>query len=283
MVDILKKNNFDNFLVNIEKDTKVIHCANDESFAFFAYYKYINEPQTIIIVMENLLACQNMYNKLSMMIKDNVYMYCVDEITKFTTLATSPEMESQRIFILNKLCENEPIVVVTHTMAMKRLTPTKQIFNDKCFELKVDQEKSINHIIYDLVLLGYKNVFKVTQPFEFSTRGGVLDIFSINYDKPIRIEFFDTLIESIRFFDEETQRTVKTTSSVKIIPACEFLIDSLDDGVNNILSFAKKQISECKNNIKLETAINEDINSIKTKTVSIIHDRTQPKKNPVMP
>ena len=220
MIDILRKLKIAIVLDSYEKETKVIHCSNDESFAFFAYYQYLSNPQTMVIVMENLLACQSMYNKLSVMLKDNVYMYCVDEITKFTTLATSPEMESNRLFILNKLAENEAIVVVTHTMAIKRLTPSLQIFNDKSFTLKVDQETSINHIVYDLVKIGYKNVFKVTQPFEFSTRGGVIDIYSINYAKPIRIEFFDTIVESIRFFDEETQRTISSTNNVKIIPAC---------------------------------------------------------------
>ena len=241
---------------------KVIHCGNDESFAFFAFYKYISEPRQLVIVMENLLACQNVYNKLSMMLKDKVYMYCVDEVTKFTTLATSPEMVSQRIYVLNKLIEQEPIVVVTHTMAIKRLTPSKITFMKNSFSLKVDQECSINDIIYKLVKMGYQNVLKVTQPFEFSTRGGVIDIFSINYDKPLRIEFFDTIIESIRFFDEESQRTIKTTNTVKIIPATEFLIDNLDEGIQLIKEFASKQYNLSTNNLQLESSVNEDLNQL---------------------
>ena len=235
MIEILKKLKIAKVLNSYEKETTVIHCGNDETFAFLAYYQYLNNPQTMVIVMENLLACQSMYNKLSVMLKENVYMYCVDEITKFTTLATSPEMESSRLFILNKLAENQPIVVVTHTMAIKRFTPSLEMFNKKSFSLEVDQESSINHIVYDLVKIGYKNVFKVTQPFEFSTRGGVIDIFSINYDRPIRIEFFDTIIESIRFFDEESQRTISSTNKVKIIPACEFLVDDINEGIKKIL------------------------------------------------
>ena len=42
---------------------KVIHCGNDESFAFFAFYKYISEPRQLVFVMDNLLACQKVYNK----------------------------------------------------------------------------------------------------------------------------------------------------------------------------------------------------------------------------
>ena len=115
---------FDNLMNNNQK----IHCGNDESFAFYVYYQYLSNPSQIVIVTENLYACQNLFSKLSLMLQDKVYMYCVDEITKYTSLATSPEMASQRILILNKLIENEPIIVITHTMAVKRLTPSVEIY-----------------------------------------------------------------------------------------------------------------------------------------------------------
>ena len=247
-------------LMNSQKE---IHCGNDESFAFYVYYKYLTNKKQIVIVTENLFACQNLYNKLSNMLKDNVYMYCVDEITKYTSLATSPEMAIQRLFILNKLLENEPIIVVTHTMAIKRLTPSVSIFKQKTINLKVSQEHSLNHIIYELVKNGYKNVYKVTQPFEFSTRGGVIDIFSINYENPIRIEFFDTEIESIRFFDVESQRTISHINDVKILPATEFLFNDLEGSINKIYEFAKPLINKSNNNLQLESVVNEDIEHIR--------------------
>ena len=248
---------------NLMNSQKVIHCGNDESFAFYVYYKYLTNKKQIVIVTENLYSCQNLFNKLSNMLKDNVYMYCVDEITKYTSLATSPEMASQRLFILNKLIENEPIVVVTHTMAIKRLTPSIKIYKEKTINLKVGQEHSLNHIIYELVKNGYKNVYKVTQPFEFSTRGGVIDIFSINYENPIRIEFFDTEIESIRFFDVESQRTVSHINETKILPATEFLFNDLDLSIERINDFAKPLINKSNNNLQLESVVNEDIEHIR--------------------
>ena len=165
--------------INIEKE--LIRCSNDDSFAFFVYYRFINSAKTIIVVADNLLGCQTFYNKMSAMLKNKVFMYCVDETTKFTSLASSPEMLSQRIYVLNKLTEDEPIIIVTHTIALNRMVPCKDIFIRKSILLKENDENEINHLIYKLVQNGYKNVFKVSQPFEFSTRGGVVDIFSINY------------------------------------------------------------------------------------------------------
>ena len=123
-------------------------------------------------------------------------------------------MAIQRLFILNKLLENEPIIVVTHTMAIKRLTPSVSIFKQKTINLKVSQEHSLNHIIYELVKNGYKNVYKVTQPFEFSTRGGVIDIFSINFVTDIK----DTsIVISIASFIISSSIVLKSVCSYKLI------------------------------------------------------------------
>ena len=260
IINYLNSNTTFEKLVN---NKKVIHCGNDESFAFYVYYKFVNFPKTTVVVMENLLACQNIYNKLSNMLPDKVYMYCVDEITKYTSLATSPEMISSRIFVLNKLLEQDEVIIITHTMAVKRLTPSVKIYKEKTINIELGEEISNSDLILNLVKNGYKNVYKVTQPFEFSTRGGVIDVFSINYENPIRIEFFDTLVDSIRFFDVETQRTIEKTNSVKIIPATEFLFDNLEKGISNILSFAEEQIKKAEFNLALESAVNEDIEHIR--------------------
>ena len=65
----LKKDQNLNSLIN---QAKVIHCGNDESFAFLVYYDFIKKPSPMVIVTENMLACQTLYNKLNLMLKDKV-------------------------------------------------------------------------------------------------------------------------------------------------------------------------------------------------------------------
>lgn len=256
-------NKFASFFDNSLLDKELISCNSEDSLAFYIYLSFVKKPQKIVVVMENLLACQNMYNRLFNMLHDHVYMYCVDEISKFTTLASSPEMTMQRIFVLDKLLENENNIIITHTMALKRIVPSKDIFLKHTYNLKVNQECDLNDLIYKLVLNGYKNVLEVTQPFEFSTRGGVIDIYSVNYDKPIRIEFFDTIIDSLRFFDIQSQRTIETLKEVKILPASEFLVLDLNTGINKIKACLANQVLECSNNLQLENSVNEDINNLR--------------------
>ncbi|MEC4630314.1 hypothetical protein VSS86_21550, partial [Bacillus safensis] len=74
---------------------------------------------------------------------------------------------------------------------------------------------------------------RVDQPLCFASRGGIVDVYSMNEDYPIRIEFFDTVIESIRCFDPATQRTIEKRDHVKIIPATDLLFT--DEDISTII------------------------------------------------
>ena len=108
---------------------------NEESFAFVVALKFLLHPQMIVIVKENLLAAQQFYNHLYPLLKEDCQLYAVDEVTKFTSLATSPEMEATRLYILAQSCQKKPMVVITHTMALQRLTPKKSLFLQQILHL----------------------------------------------------------------------------------------------------------------------------------------------------
>jgi len=255
---LFDENKYINKVIN---DNKVVNCGSNETLAFYVAYQYYKSNKSLVLVMENLYACQIMYNKLANMI-DDVYMYSVDEVTKLSSLASSCELASSRIFILNKLINNDRMIVVTHTMAVNRIVPTKEIFIKNILNIKIDTTYNMLDLIGKLIKLGYKNVYQVTAPFEYSTRGGVVDIFSINYKNPVRIEFFDDFIDSIRFFDVNTQRTITTAKEVNIIPACEFLVDDVNSAIDKINDFLRIQINQSDKNLQLEAIKNEEIEEL---------------------
>lgn len=236
--------------------------SNDESLAFFVSMQFYNNNQTIVIVKENLLGAQNLYNSLSFILKDKCYLYCVDEVTKFTSLATSPEIEASRLYVLSKLAFNEPIVIITHTMALQRLTPSIQTFKNNILYFENNKKCNRKEIINKLIRLGYKNVVQVTQTFEFSSRGGVIDIFSVQYQNPIRIEFFDDEIESIRFFNVESQRTISVLEDCYILPATEFVVNDIESGIKKLEAELKNQLPNAINNLTLEENVLKDISKI---------------------
>src|SRR5699024_3740795 len=86
-----------------------------------------------------------------------------------------------------------------------------------------------------LIAIGYQREQMVASPGEFSIRGGILDIYPLTEEHPVRIELFDTEVDSLRYFDPETQRSIKNIEELTIVPAtdrifpAELLQNAADD------------------------------------------------------
>ena len=106
-----------------------------------------------------------------------------------------------------------------------RFYPSKEEFLEASISLKIGEIHSIEDLSSKLPKIGYYKVSKIDQSLQFATRGDVVDVFSINYDKPLRIEFFDDEVESIRFFDIENQLSSKKVDEVSILPATALLFN----------------------------------------------------------
>lgn len=96
---------------------------------------------------------------------------------------------------------------------------------------------------------------------QFALRGDILDIFPINLDKPIRIEFFDDEIESIRYFEIESQTSIEEIDNIKIFPATDLLIEDFNYGKENILNKLNIDLKRLKieEREKLINKVNEDL------------------------
>src|SRR5690606_5715590 len=91
--------------------------------------------------------------------------------------------------------------------------------------LKVDHDCPIDELALSLTHAGYENVPLVEDSGTFAVRGGIVDVFSPLYANPARLEFFGDTIESIRFFDPDTQRTTGDATELSISPARDVLFD----------------------------------------------------------
>ncbi len=115
-----------------------------------------------------------------------------------------------------------PIIVTSARAIMQRTIPVNQ-FRKASLLLKSGQRHDINRLLSRWLALGYEPTPIVVQPGTFSRRGGVVDIFPLTSDDPIRVEFFDDEIESLRVFNPATQRSANTLDAVVIPPAREGL------------------------------------------------------------
>lgn len=94
--------------------------------------------------------------------------------------------------------------------------------------LKTREDLDIERTLTTFVKMGYVRVEMVSTPGEFSVRGGIIDIYPLTESDPLRIELFDTEIDSIRYFSLEDQRSKEKISEILIGPATEILLEDVN-------------------------------------------------------
>ncbi|WP_294729864.1 transcription-repair coupling factor [uncultured Faecalibaculum sp.] len=181
------------------------------------------DQKTRIIVKKDRYAAQQLYARLSPLVQDTL-LFTSDESLRVQEIASSPEEKEEQLDVLRQLVtENKPRLIITNTAGFLRFLPSRDLFASLIFELKPGMTMDMATLKKNLNRAGYAKVNYVDRPLTYASRGGIVDIFTLEYDHPVRIEFFDTEIDSIRFFDENTQRTIRTVDSVQIVPATDLL------------------------------------------------------------
>lgn len=197
---------------------------------------FMQDKQTRIVVKKNRYEAQQLYQRLKPLINDTL-LFVMEESLRVQAIASSPEDKQEQLYVLTQLVkEDKPRIIICNTAAFFRYLPDKELFRNLCFKFEVDQEITMTELKQKLNRAGYTKVNYVDRPCTYASRGGIVDVYCLEYDHPIRIEFFDTVIESIRIFHEETQRTIETIDSVFINPATDLLFT--DDQIE----FLQKEI-----------------------------------------
>ena len=217
-----------------KKNDIIVHHINDEALLIAS--AFLSLDKDIVVVKQNQYEAHQLYHQLASMIPQALY-FPVDESYRVESLAASPQLLGQRIGTMYELCQNKKHLLITHVHATMRVVPQKNIFIKNCIHLEVGQRTDIYDLQRMLLEAGYLHTTRVDQPFYFTKRGGVIDVFSMQYDHPIRIDFFDDEIDYIKFYDEKTQRTIEKIKEIDIIPASDILYEN--DEVNHVMTSIK--------------------------------------------
>ena len=124
-----------------------------------------------------------------------------------------------RAEVLNRInSRKKPAVIATYPDALFEKVVTRRELDKNTLKIKVDDSLSLDFLNEVLFEYQFKRVDFVTEPGEFSVRGGIVDVFSFSHDEPYRIEFFGDEVESIRTFDVETQLSTDKVKKITVIP-----------------------------------------------------------------
>jgi transcription-repair coupling factor (superfamily II helicase) len=147
------------------------------------------------------------------------------ETLPYDQLSPHQDLVSERLATLHQMMRRAfDAVIVPVTTALYRLTPLEYLAG-RSFFFKQGERLAPEEFRGQLVTAGYTHVTQVVAPGEYCVRGGLIDIFPTGSALPYRIELDDDLIESIRSFDADTQRSIYKVNEVRLLPAREFPLD----------------------------------------------------------
>ncbi len=127
-----------------------------------------------------------------------------------------------RAEVLNRInSRKKPAIIITYPDALFEKVVTRKVLDRSTLKISVGDNLSIEFVNEVLFEYKFKRVDFVTEPGEFSVRGGIIDVFSFSNDEPYRIEFFGDEVDSIRSFDVETQLSTEKVKKISIMPNVE--------------------------------------------------------------
>ena len=222
--------------LNILNDIELI--LNDNNHSFLSYNSLVeeaiklsirakNSTKPIVVIKENNYLVNRLKDILLSYFDDNeIVTYLPEESLRVEEIASSYENRAARLNALYRIINDKKIkLILISPYGFIRHLPRKKELLDSTIKIKTGDSIDKQELIASLVKLGYEKTSHVETPMSFASRGYIVDIFSVNYEKPIRIEFFDDVIDSIRFFDIDSQRTLNVIDSVDICFAKDVFFD----------------------------------------------------------
>ncbi|MGV3697597.1 transcription-repair coupling factor [Flavobacterium sp.] len=191
------------------------------SFVFQAVFKQSDKP--FLLIFNEKEEAAYYLNDLEQMIGANdVLFYPSSYRRPYQIEETDNANVLLRSEVLNRInSRKKPAVIVTYPEALFEKVVTRKELEKNTLKVSVGDTVSIDFINEVLFEYEFKRVDFITEPGEFSVRGGILDVFSFSNDNPYRIEFFGNEVDSIRTFDVATQLSVEKHNKITIIPNLE--------------------------------------------------------------
>lgn len=253
------------------------------NLGFFSLYlnKLLKETDNgIIVVTPTIYEANKLYQNFSD--TKDVFLYETDDVLTSLATSKSPELKVEKLNILKESLNNNKKIIITDINGYLKKLPSINDFKNNIIKLKIGTDIKLKNIVDNLYEIGYEKETLVTKPGEFGLRGFILDIFPLNEENPIRIEFFGDTIESIRYFEVESQKSLENIDEIEIysISKTSEKYSSLYEYLNNPLVIFK-DYSQIK--ISYERIMNDifelnienplyDINDIDEKKINYYFD-----------
>lgn len=200
--------------------TTVLSGLVGSSLSFVLSESFKQSKQPFLLIFNDKEEAAYYLNDLEQLIGDkDVLFYPGSYRRPYQIEETDNANVLLRAEVLNRInSRKKPAVIVTYPDALFEKVVTRKELQKNTLKIKIDDTLSLDFLNEVLFEYKFKRVDFVTEPGEFSVRGGIVDVFSFSHDEPYRIEFFGDEVDSIRTFDVETQLSTEKVDKISIIP-----------------------------------------------------------------
>ncbi len=174
------------------------------------------------------------------MLSEDVYLYPSKDFLFYQADIRSKELVKQRMEVLEAVIQKEQVTVVTSFDAFMDVLLPKETIRERVIHIKNTDTLDLKELEDRLVKIGYDREVQIEGPGQFAVRGGIIDIYPLTENLPVRIELWGDEVDSVRSFDVETQRSIENLTEVFIYPAVEYPTDE-EKGVSFLDYFEKEK------------------------------------------
>lgn len=227
LVDLIKEQkDIQALLTHLDKgQTHLLTGIAGSARALLSYAFFEELSNQVIWITQNSFYANKLASELGHLVpEDQLYIFETNDVIHAEMAYASPEAVAERIATMDFLTKNKPGIVIVPLAGVRKLLPPKSLFEQIPIHLTMDDEVDLDELKQQFVQMGYVHDQKVAKPGEFSIRGGIIDVFPVGNEYPVRIELFDIVVDSMRYFDVSSQRSIENVESLTILPAQDYFV-----------------------------------------------------------
>ncbi|NPV53755.1 MAG: transcription-repair coupling factor [Firmicutes bacterium] len=227
---ITESNEFEAVLDGIAhgQQEQLVYGLSSSQKSYFLAGLYLNAPSSrpFIIVSYSTQQAERLFSDLKTFLSpDELLFFPPREVLPNEDTREGVSITSARLQVEEALLRGDrKLMVVVPVKSLARKLIPADVFRGLIRTISIHDLIDLQDLAADLVFMGYQRMEKVEDRGGFSIRGGIVDIYPLASEHPVRIEFFDDEVDSIREFNGETQRSIRSLQSVTIIPCREFVM-----------------------------------------------------------
>ena len=237
----------------------------------------LHTDRPLVVICQDEMAAKRLQGELSAFTGENFPLLPSRELTLYDSVVVSRGWEQKRLRQLYDLMENRTRLQIMSWESLAIRTMPPDDLKKSVFTLTVGKEYNLESLITRLTEAGYSRCSMVEGPGQFAVRGGILDVFSPALDLPFRAEFFGDELDTIGFFDVDSQRRTENIDEVVLLPVGETQPSLHKDGIvglcGDLEHFISRQRRRKTPNDALISTLEKDLEKYKNNIQNAASDR----------